>query len=107
HDAQPQDVDRAGDWLSWPILYERDPDQGLSVGIGVHVEGFDYDRDDEGSTSQSPASQYPGFTGPRSVAEQLQRLYEAVELPGTPGDYHSLLSDAATYLHTIRLREPA
>ena len=107
HDARPQDVDWDTDWVYWPILYERDEDQGLSVGIGVHVEGREDDHDEDGSTGQSPAIQYPRFDGPRTVTEQLQRLYEALELPGAPGDYHHLLSEAAEYLHKIRRRETA
>ena len=107
HDARPQDADWDSDWMYWPIVYERDTDRGLSVGIGVKVEGLEDRDDDGGSTSASPARQYPGFTGPRSVAEQLQRLHEALELPGTPSDYHGLLSEAAEYLHKIRRREPA
>ncbi len=107
HDARPQDKDWDSDWVSWPILYERDPDQGLSVGIGVHVDGLDHVDDDTGSSGSSPASQYPGFTGPRTLAEQMQRLSEALELPGFPTDYHHLLAEAAQYLHKIRRREPA
>lgn len=98
HDARPQDKDWDSGWVSWPILYERDSDRG----VGIDVD----DLDREGSSGSSPASQYPQFTGPRTVDEQLQHLAEALELPGFPADYFHLLSEAAGYLHKIRRREP-
>jgi hypothetical protein len=79
HDARPHDVDWDTDWVYWPILFERDEDHGLSVGIGVHVEGLEDGHGGGGSTGQSPASQYPRFDGPRTVTEQLRRLYEALD----------------------------
>ncbi|MTD43791.1 hypothetical protein GKE82_05585 [Conexibacter sp. W3-3-2] len=109
HDARPQENDWGSDSTWWPIIYERDRDDRASVGLTWSVDTSgrrdDDDFDDDGSTGSSPASQYPGFTGPRSVDEELQRMYEALELPGTAADYEHRISAAASYLHKIRLRE--
>lgn len=113
HDARPQENDCGSDGVWWPVVYERDTSEGLSVGINARVEvgGEDlYDDEDDrdsGSTGSSPAIQYPGFSGPRSMGDELQSLHEALELPGTAQDYEQLISASAEYLHKIRLREPA
>src|SRR3954463_12174400 len=81
HDAQPQrSTYRAEDYW-WPIVYAYDDDERASM--------------EDGSSGQAPASQYPMPDGPRTVAEQLRALGEALELPGAAQDYHQLLSDAA------------
>lgn len=90
HDATPEPSTYRSDDFWWPVVYSDDREEL-----------------EEGETSASPASQYPMPDGPRTVAEQLHALGEALELPGTAQDYDQLLADAAQYLYKIRRREPA
>jgi len=62
----------------------------------------------EGETSQSPASAWFIADDPRKVstADLVQRLFEALELPGVASDYHFALLRAYDILWSRRRREP-
>jgi hypothetical protein len=64
--------------------------------------------DEEGETSATPAQQYRDgdFGEAKSVADVLNQLGEALELPGNPSDYHFLIAAAAERLWKFRFGEP-
>ena len=93
HDAVPE-VQKSydgSDALWWPVVYPWD----------------DEDDIEDGSTSASPASQYPREEAAETMAEELRRLGEALELPGEPSTYHFIIAGAAANLFGLRRREPA
>jgi hypothetical protein len=93
HDAVPGFNEWDGRKFAWwPVVYRHEDD-------GEEVE--------DGTTSASPASQYPRAEKPGSMAEELRWLAEALELPGEPSTYHFIIAGAASNLFSIRLREPA
>ena len=58
-------------------------------------------------TSQSPASAHAMSDGGRPTAERIvDRLQEALELPGTASDYHFALLSAVESLYGLRFSEP-
>lgn len=80
------------------------------------VQTFSYDGKPQGSlfwkappggSSQSPASAWAPHPDPRTAtADALRRLYEALELPGQPTDYHFALLGGYELLWTRRRKEP-
>ncbi len=61
-----------------------------------------------GASSQSPASAWASHSDPRTAtADALRRLYEALELPGRPTDYHFALLGGYELLWARRRKEPA
>lgn len=65
-------------------------------------------KDDEGETSASPAMRWPPDDDPPRPAPSLilQRLYETLELPGIPSDYHFALLRAYGELASHARRAP-
>jgi hypothetical protein len=62
----------------------------------------------DGSTSQSPASEWMSVEGRKETPETvIQRVYEALELPGTAFDYHFALLHAYDDLAGRARRAPA
>src|ERR1051326_4060494 len=60
-----------------------------------------------GNTSESPAAAHAGFDRASSSAGWIvQRIQEALELPGTASDYHFALAGAAEGLYGRRFNEP-
>jgi hypothetical protein len=79
----------------------------------VHVFEFDGERREslwwrtaDGDTSGSPAQAHAhDDSADRPVADILRRLYEALELPGQPADYHFAIQGAAGQLWNRRREE--
>lgn len=88
HDDVPEISDYDGKSLWWPLRED-----------GRLIEG--------GSSGSSPAVDHAGYEGAATVAEVIRGLGEALELPGTPSDYHHILAHAPERLWKIRLRDPA
>lgn len=80
----------------------------------THVFEFDGERREslwwrtgDGDTSGSPAQAHAHVEEPgRPAAEILRLLYEALELPGQPADYHFAIQSAAGLLWNRRRSEP-
>lgn len=99
------------------VDYEKPP--GLAPeslpGYGARPKVLRYEggaslwwEDGSGGTSQSPASAHVMFDGGRATAERtVNRLQEALELPGTASDYHFALLSAVESLYGLRFSESA
>ncbi len=93
-----------------------DPQSRPAYGDPPQIEKYEFDGEtrqsldwptDGGSTSASPAHRraFGDLTG-KSTADLLENLYEGLELPGEPSDYHFLIQGCAEELRLRRQQEP-
>ncbi len=60
----------------------------------------------EGGTSASPAQAWVQIDNEQSSEQIVNRLYEALELPGEPTDYHFAIQSVAALLWSRRRQDP-
>ena len=113
HDATPENRDDRpiSGYLSWGTVWEpippgerdddEDADAEWSRDLGAPVTAYlsGYVPDD------SPVNRIARPKGPETV-ELLQRLWEGLELPGRPYDYHIAIEKVREMLWPRRLDEP-
>jgi hypothetical protein len=65
-------------------------------------------EDEDGGTSASPAHEvaFGGIDEERATSTLLKRLWEGLELPGEPSDYHFAIQTVANALWRRRRTEP-
>jgi hypothetical protein len=88
HDLVPETSDWDTDRVYWPSM-----DRG----------------EEDSSTTATPAQQYVGgdWSGSKTVDAVVRSMAEALELPGTPSDYHFIIAGAQERLWKLRQTEPA
>jgi hypothetical protein len=96
-------------------LVDRSKLSGHNAIPEVHVFEFEGERqetlwwpeEEDAGTSASPAHRRAfGGEGDGSTAGLLRNVYEGLELPGEPSDYHFLLQGSAEQLWGRRREEP-
>jgi len=114
HDAEPKNRDdlRIGDYLSWGTVWEAMPPEEREGGEDEDVE---WSRDLESPVTDHLRGYLAEDAGhgvllgvDRPAAPVLlQRLWEGLELPGRPYDYHAAIERVREMLFPRRLGEPA
>lgn len=92
--------------------WDARPDVGRYEFDGRVVAYLSWEYEEEGervSSSSSPAHELSSRRDERDLAPGtiLNRLWEALEVPGTPSDYHFLIQGAAGALWSQRCGNPA
>jgi hypothetical protein len=93
-----------------------DPKRLRGYGVVPEIQGHDFDGkrretlwwpENGGGTSASPAhGRAFGDSRDVTAAKLLKNVFEGLELPGEPSDYHFLLQGCATELWKRRREEP-
>lgn len=100
------------DWASPGVDRTRLPRHDAKPEFRVYE--FDGERHEslwwetsEGGTSGSPAQDWAHTDEDRTAEQILTSLYEALELPGEPADYHFAIQSAASALWSRRRDDPS
>ena len=104
HDAEPENRDDIpiGGYLSWGTVWEPIPPGEREVDDGEDAE---WSRDLEAPVTDYLRTSLADDATP-STSKFLQRLWEGLELPGRPYDYHVAIERAREGLWSRKLDEP-